>query len=458
MKHLQQRSILFLLFLTVLLIQFGKWQGQVNDGEATKSGANSIFLLAYVPLLFGTLYASGVIGYLRALIPVKAILTTFLIAIMSVGLLRGELSSSINNIASVALTYGIILGLVALSFSMPFRRPVDLIIVFITFIFLPLTAYIHVTKVGPMVFFPDRLQDNNLRLGGLLYYAHTAMILGIGALFSLKQLITYKSKTERLYYAIVFLTLNTFLLLTDCRSSWGGVLVSYLILTMAYLTRINRWRFAICIGLLAGGVYLAKDISKIKAAPEYNTSDDFLFRMAIWGFAIDGIIDRPLTGYGNNNYFARNQKAMRLDDRLTDPHSSTLSLALQSGLVVVVLFYCLYARMARHYIRFGIQLHKPMIAVAIYWLLVPFMWGMIYNGSPGFIQIFFPLTFFLSLMHPSHFIRTSHAPAPTFPPVNIHIPYAYSSPQSFNHNSLLQSGKFYPGHDRIGTGTDVRQY
>jgi O-antigen ligase len=264
------------------------------------------------------------------------------------------------------------------------------------------------------------------------------MLLGIGALLSLEQLVTYKGKTERLYYLFIFLLLNAFLLLTDCRSSWGGVALSYTILIMAHLTRINRWRFAICIGLLAGGVYLVKDVSKIKTTHEYHTSDDFLFRLAIWGFAIDGITERPLTGYGNNNYFARNQKAMRLDDRLTDPHSSTLSLALQSGLVVVVLFYWLYIRMARHYLRASVEPHRPMVAVGVYWLLVPFMWGMIYNGSPGFIQVFFPLTFFLSMMHPAHFVRTSyHAPQPVIPRINIPLSYEHLSPQGLHHNPLL---------------------
>ncbi len=431
MKHLQQRSALFLLFLTALLVQFGKWQGLINDGEAAKSGANSLFLLIYAPLLFGVLNMSGIIGYLRALMPVKSLLTAFMITLMGVGLFRGELSSSINNIASAALTYSIVIGLAALGFSMPFRRTIDLLIIFIAFIFLPLTTFIHLTKVGPLVLFPDRLQDNNLRLGGLLYYAHTAMIIGVGALFSLEQFVTYKSRIKRLYYLLIFIGLNAFLLLTDCRSSWGGVVFSYTILIMSYLTRINRWRFTIAIGLLIGAFYIAKDLSKISTTHEYHTSDDFMFRMAIWGFAIDGIVERPLTGYGNTNYFARNQKAMAHDERLADPHSSTLSLALQSGILVVILFYWLYAKIARHYVRFRVTTHCAMIAVVIYWLLVPFLWGMIYNGSPGFIQIFFPLTFFISLLHPSHFVHTplpnQRSVYPTIPRVNTPIHYEYQS-------------------------------
>ncbi|QJD77226.1 O-antigen ligase family protein [Spirosoma rhododendri] len=400
MKHQQQRSFLFLLFLTALLAQFGRWQGQINEEQAAESGSNSQFLLLYVPLLLGTVYVSGLMGYLKVFRPFKGVFISFLLVLTGVGLFRGDVGAGINNMASITLTYSIILGLTMLGFSLPFRRTMALLVLFIAFIFLPLTTYIHLTKVGPLVLFPDRLQENNLRLGGLLYYAHTAMLLGIGALFALEQLIVSRSKSVRLYYGLIFLTLNVFLLLTDCRSSWGGVGLSYSLLIFLHLSRASRWKFGTLVGLLVVGFYVNEGWQTIHANRDYHTSDDMLFRMAIWGFAVEGIGEQPLTGYGTENYFAHNQKAMATDDRLRDPHSATLSLALQSGLVAVVLFYWLYGKIIRHYNRFGAGNSRPMLAVGLFWLLAPFLWGTVYNGAAGFIQILFPLTFFLSLLHP----------------------------------------------------------
>lgn len=426
MRHQQQRSVLFLLFLTALLAQFGKWQGQINEEQAAESGSNSQFLLLYVPLLFGTVYFSGLMGYLKVFRPFKKVLISFLLVLTGVGLFRGNLSAAVNNMASIALAYSIILGLTVLGFSMPFRRTIALLVLFITFIFLPLTTYIHLTKVGPLVLFPDRLQDNNLRLGGLLYYAHTAMMLGIGALFALEQLITSRPKSVRVYYGAIFLILNAFLLLTDCRSSWGGVGLSYSLLIFLHLSRTSRWKFGTLVGLAVLGFYVNEGWQSAHTTRDYHTSDDMLFRMAIWGFAVEGIGEQPLTGYGTENYFAHNQKAMATDDRLHDPHSATLSLALQSGLLAVVLFYWLYGKIVRHYNRFGAGPNRPMMAVGLYWLLAPLLWGLVYNGAAGFIQILFPLTFFLGFLHPGCY---ESSPEPRRQPVRPHpltiVPLSY---------------------------------
>jgi O-antigen ligase len=424
MKHQQQRSFLFLLFLTALLAQFGKWQGQINEEQAAESGSNSQFLLLYVPLLFGTVYFSGLTGYLKVFRPFKGVLISFLLVLTGVGLFRDSLSAAVNNMASIMLTYSIILGLTLLGFSLPFRRTIALLVLFIAFIFLPLTAYIHLTKVGPLVLFPDRLQDNNLRLGGLLYYAHTAMLLGIGALFSLEQLIASRSKSVRLYYGFVFLTLNAFLLLTDCRSSWGGVVLSYALLLFLHLSHYRRWVFGGAMLVAILGFYAGQSWIMETASQRYQTSDDILFRVAIWGFTLEGISDRPLTGYGTENYFTHNQKAMAIDERLRDPHSATLSLALQSGVLGVVLFFWLYGKIVRHYGRFGAGRNRPMLAVGLFWVLVPLLWGMVYNGAAGFIQILFPLTFFLGLLHPQLYQTVSSSPRPAIPPLTT-IPLSY---------------------------------
>lgn len=397
MSQINRRSVALLFFLILLLIQFGKWQEKISETSVTEDGHNSLFLLLYIPILFITLYMGKQWGYLYVFRPLQKPLLLFLIVVTGIGLFRNDLVSGMENAASIVLTYSLIIGLSAMSFSLPFRRMLDVYIIFIAYIFLPITIFMHITKFGSLVLFPDRTENNNLRLGGIIYYAHTAMVLGIGGLFSLYQYI-HSRKRFRFYYVFTLLILTIFLVFTDCRSSWGGVAVSYSLLILFNLSKEKRWPL---IGVIIVTVIVANSGTFLNnASKQYQTGDDFIFRLSIWNFAIEGIADSPLIGYGKENYFASNKKAMDLDDRLHDPHSATLSLALQSGLIVLIIFCVIYYKTIRHYYRNSFGQKKPLIAVCIFWLFVPFFWGHIYNGSAGFMQIVFPLTYFISLLHP----------------------------------------------------------
>lgn len=424
MKHVNRRSLILLSFLGLLLVQFGRWEGQANRTESTgEGGDNTTFLLLYVPALLATLYVSNRWGYWKVFRPVRKPLGLFLITIVGVGLFRGDFVSAARNMASIMLTYSIVLGLAAMSFSIPFRRAVDVFIFFIAGVFLPLTVYVHLTTVGPLVLFPDRMESNNLRLGGLVYYAHTAMLLGIGGLFALYQLLRSRTFGTRLYYGLLFVALNVFLLFTDCRSLWGGVAFAYGVLVLQSLPKAKRWplvgAMAVVILLLYSGAF------SVKQASQYQTGDDFTFRMVIWGLSLEGISQRPLTGYGTENYFSSNQKAMDFDQRLSDPHSALLSLALQSGLLVVFLFIRLYYQTVRQYTRYTTGPTKPLVAVAWFWLFAPFFWGLVYNGAAGFVQILFPLTYFVSLLHPELYQLAAVRPVRPAPArVSEFIPYA----------------------------------
>ncbi len=398
MRHVNRRSLLLLSFLVLLLVQFGRWQGQINENLPSESGNNSIFLLVFAPVLFITLYANRQWGYLTVFRPLRGPLLLFLAVIIGVGLFRDDLSSAARNMASIVLTYSIILGLSAMSFSLPFRRMFDVYIIFIAYLFLPVTIYVHLTEVGPLVLFPDRLESNNLRLGGLVYYAHAAMLLGVGGMFSLYQFLQSRTYSVRLYYGLTFILLNIFLLFTDCRSTWGGVALTYALLVLLNLPRHKRWAIISLTALTALLFY--SGVFEVKTTKQYRTTDDFEFRLAIWGLALQGISENPLTGYGTENYFSSNRKAMDMDERLSDPHSAALSLALQSGLLALILFFRLYYYTVRHYSRHALGAYKPLIAVCLYWLFAPFFWGTVYNGAAGFIQILFPLTYFVSLLHP----------------------------------------------------------
>jgi O-antigen ligase len=389
-------ALLLLGFLTWILVHFGIWSGQPLGFTSEE---HSTFLISYVPALWLVVLVTGAYRHLVVLFRFRLVLGGLLVSILLVGFFRPDLTASLRNSSSVLAGYAISIGLAALAFSMSLERALDTLLLFIVAVFLPLTVAVHVTQVGPLVLFPDRTENNMLRLGGLIYYAFTAMTLGVGGLIALFQfLLRYPRFRGR--YVAAFLVLNVFLLFTDCRSAWSGVLLSYLVVIYAYVRPFFRL-VAVVLGLVLVGAGLWVKDARTPVTKQYDTESDFKFRQRIWYHAWLGIQAEPLTGYGSENYLARSYAArIEIGDQLNDPHSATLSLALQSGLVVTALFFALLGGMALLSYRHAIGPRKGLLALVVFWTFVPFFWGDVYTGKADFIQIFFLTTTFVGVLHP----------------------------------------------------------
>lgn len=393
-------TTLFLILLqAALLFHFGDLNG-ISSVQRAEAPNHVAFYALLLPVVIAVVVWFGYLRHLQVLFKFRIGIGLLLAATVLVSLGRDDAASQLRNSFNIILSYLVIFGFCAMAFAVDFRRVIDAFILFTAFIFLPATAFTHLTKVGPLVLFPDRTTDNMLRFGGMVYYAHTAMILGVGGLFSLLQLLNSKTLLLRLWYGGLFLILNVFLVYTDCRSAWGGVGLSYALLAFPYMSLRTKYIVGFSAVLLIPAFLVTKSLLT-KTVATYNTESDFQFRMRIWQYAIRGIEQKPITGYGSKGFLEFDHKATTdLDEELNDPHSATIGLALQSGLVVVVLFYFLYGQLAALCYQHALGQHKAMMALCVFWFFVPFFWGNVYNGAGGFVQLFFPITYFVGLLHP----------------------------------------------------------
>lgn len=418
-QRAHQRYVMLTLvgFLTWLLVHFGIWSGQPNEAQRLEEANHASFLILFLLALCVAMVALGTYRHVVVFFRFRVPLALFLTAVLATGFLREDLASSLRNSVSITLAYLMAMGLATLAFALPLNRALDALVILIVVIFLPLTVLVHVTKVGPLVLFPDRTENNMLRLGGLIYYAFTAMTLGVGGLIALYQFLS-RYPRRRGWYALAFILANVFLLFTDCRSAWSGVMLAYLAVTYTFLSRFYR-QLALGLGVvvLAAG-WVVKD-SRAPVTRQYDTEGDFKFRQRIWHYALQGIQDEPITGYGSAQYLTTHYRAhIEIGTNLEDPHSATLSLALQSGVIVTGLFFWLFGSIAWLCYRHAVGTKRALLGLVIFWVFVPFFWGDVYNGKAGFIQHFLPISCFIGLLHPGVY-RRDHAsgrfliPSPT---------------------------------------------
>ncbi len=398
------------LLLTALLFHFGDLQG-ISSVQKAEAPNHVLFFALVLPVQIGIMAWFGYLRHLQVFFRFRVGLSLFVLTALLVSLGRDDAASQVRNALNIMLSYMVILGFCAMAYAIDFRKVMQLVAVFVVFVFLPATAFTHLTKVGPLVLFPDRTTDNMLRFGGMLYYAHTAMVLGVGGLFALWLLLTSDALKDKIWYGFLFLIANVFLVYTDCRSAWGGVGLSYILLAFPYLSLRAKYIIAGCVILLLPAGLLGKSLLAKKVATNYNTESDFQFRMRIWQYAIRGIERQPITGYGSKSFLESDHKATTdLDEELNDPHSATIGLALQSGLLVVLIFYVLFGQMAVLCYKHALGAYWSMLSLCVFWFFVPFFWGNVYNGAGGFVQLFFPISYFIGLLHPDLY-RSREQPA-----------------------------------------------
>lgn len=340
------------------------------------------------------------IVYYKVRIKVNKIVLRYLFiffgSLFFVSILRNDLYSSLRNFSSILITYSVAFGLSLIFHQIPFIKSLQLFILIVVFFILPINFFVQYTKLGGFALFPDRMGgEDTLRFGGALYHAHNGMILGFIAI--LLFYLVFVKKINRNINFILLIIVFFSIILTDCRSVWGGVAISiysmfYLFVKSKSLRRLSIF-LSIVITIVAVNYLIAKSVTV------GNTVDDASFRIIIWSRAIEGILESPILGYGNFNYFQSNFEAISdISQNLNDPHNSFLDLFLQNGLpaslLFIILFYKIYQNFKNH------SSFVELTPIFLFWLIVPFFWGHIYKGTTGFIQFFFPLSVFSVILHP----------------------------------------------------------
>lgn len=384
----KKKSYLIFIAFWVLALYFGGWKGQ--NAFDSETGKNALFLvlfnLGFSFILFLEIKRKRInFFFLKELM-------FFLFIILITSLFRDNLYDSIRNFTAITLTYSIIILLTYLFHSTPFSLLIRTVI--FTFLsLLPFIIYIHITYVGPLQISVDRLENNNFRLGGIFYYAHTAMIIALTILLCY---LSFKQFKKHIYL-VAIIPLIYLLITTGTRSTWFAVGFCFIyILFFQYIKSKAKRIFFITTAFIVSFFVFST------VAINTNTTEitDLLFRSEIWHIGYKCIIENPFIGYGPENVLSTRYESKQLTATLNDPHSSFLSLGLQSGVFSIIAFLILYGKIWIVFRKKALHSFKFYESLFYFWLIAPFFWSYIYSGTPRFISIIFPLTIFGIICHP----------------------------------------------------------
>lgn len=271
-----------------------------------------------------------------------------------------------------------------------YQKPVKILhqqLTIVFFIIGILCVYIHIQQGHKLIFFPDRLYDNLNRLGGLFYYANTAMLLGIT--FLLSYILLY----EKFSYFYLLIAAISFILLiaTDCRSIWIGVVMC------VFFFHFRKISFALLL-LFSVILFITINFSNFKFGNLSNISEsnsDIFVRLAIWDFSLKYITANPILGYGSESPLSKGVSSMEFL-HLDDPHNSIFGLCLQSGVIIAALYILIFLSNTRT----GIKVNNRYRFLFFFWLFIPFFWGHLYESASGFINFILLFSIYALALHP----------------------------------------------------------
>ena len=327
----------------------------------------------------------------------------FFIMLLFITLLRGNFFNSIRNLIAIYTTYFVLILVARISSKIEIKTYLNLLVDFIVFIVLPVNILIQFFIVGGFAFFPDRVSFDFLRFGGGLYHAHNGMTLGFAFLLQVFLLKNYNN--NHLYFIYIkLLVLLVFIILTDCRSVWGAIIVCVVIINT------TSFKSSMLIKYLSGFFIFVLILFMVSnymssVGTGAKTTEDFEYRTEIWNISLDGIKESPLIGYGVDGFFPQSIKAKTFNENLNDTHSSILALLLQFGIIVSSIFFYIYYTTGRFFYKYTKKKYKGLIFILVFWIFAPFFWGNIYNGTTSFIQWFFPFSVFSILLHDDIFSK-----------------------------------------------------
>lgn len=327
---------------------------------------------------------------------IKQIIYFFFIILLIISLQRVDILSSLRNFTAILLTYTIAISMSLLLHHIPFIKVLKLFIFIISFVILPFNLFIQSSEMRGFAIFPDRLGgEDTLRFGGGLYTAHNGMVLGFTLLLVIYMIFILKQRKSIYYVLLIVFMIG--ILLTDCRSVWGGVAICTFL--MFYSTIRSKTKKIVFVFISVATLIIGTVALKSKSETVGNTNDDADFRQLIWLSGINGIAKEPILGYGSINYFQTDTfSQIGISDNLNDPHNSFLDLFLQNGLPASLVLIFLYVRIFKQFKK--AKSNHSLYVLFVFWIFVPFFWGHIYKGTTGFIQFYFPLTIFGILLHP----------------------------------------------------------
>jgi O-antigen ligase len=368
-----------------MLLLIPTWPGRLWGFQTDK---NSILLLIICAFAVSTLLH---LNHFRLFFPSRNPIVFMLFTIFITSFFRPDVFQSIRNAIAVLLSFIIILFLTAILHSLPIKTALLLFACNLTFL-ATVSALVHLLTIGNMTFF----EHNTItRVSGLFFFAENAMMTGLSILISI-MLFFFDKRKKILILNIVICSI--ILSSTDTRS-----VMLALICAISYVLNFNKFR-----GLLKMMIVVISLILMVSsyiflhsgdAEVENYNYEKLRVRELIWKVSINGIISKPISGYGNENPF-QNSISQKISDILNDAHNSHLMYMLIFGIPVWFLFILYYINT----VYYGFKNYRPEFqifnSIALFWIIISWFWGRIFLTGASVLQIMFMVSLLGIMNHP----------------------------------------------------------
>jgi O-antigen ligase len=245
--------------------------------------------------------------------------------------------------------------------------------------------------------------SEDVRFGGLFFFGITGILAGVGAILSSFQF--FKAETKKLRIRYIFSTgvFCFYTLACDMRTVMAGIVAA--VFVQYLFKRKSENKSIIPIIILAGVAYFGLQLYKSYSEGS-DVERDLETREIIWGVGKKMVADQPIVGYGT---YAASMSRVSLSDtrysdmfvdlKLPDPHSSYLSIMIQSGVVSFGIFLFLLFKIVQLSKRYS-PINRMLLSILAYWLVCGSTGGNYFDFNYSIQGVAFELMIFGIMLHP----------------------------------------------------------
>lgn len=312
---------------------------------------------------------------------------------------RQDMSGSTKNFVNILFTQILVIVISNILWRIPFDKLMNIFLIYFHCMML-ICVYVHIANVGPIQL---GNHDEEVRFGGLFFFGITGILAGVGAILSSFQYFGAEARNLRLKYLASTVIFVFYTLASDMRTVMAAIVVSIFIQYLFKRKSQNKsiWPIVVMGTFLYGAVRFYKSFSEGS-----DVERDLGIREVIWGVGQKMISDQPLVGYGTytedmNRISISDTKYSDLfnDLKLPDPHSSFLSLMIQSGLVSFAIYIFLLLKIVQLSKRYSVY-NRALLSIIAFWLVCGSTGGNYFDFNYSIQGMAFELTIFAIMLHP----------------------------------------------------------
>lgn len=380
-------------FFTVFTFSFGYFKHEMSE---TVRNYGQLLIIAVTIAVAVAFWVKIKIRFDFKYSSIVYVLLGWLLFIM---FFRDDLSASSKNFFNILFSQILVIVLSNIFWRIPFDRLLQIFLVYLHACLL-LSVYVHISN-GFRIELGNH--DEEVRFGGLFFFGITGILAGVGAVLSSFQYFRADTKKLRMIYLFSTAVFGFYTLATDMRTVMGGIVAA--IFVQYLFKRKSENKSILPLIILGGFLYMGLQFYK-SFSQNSDVERDFGIREVIWSVGQKMISEQPLTGYGaytddiNKVSLADTRYSdLFIDLKLPDPHSSYLSIMIQSGIVTFLIILFLLVKIVQLTTRYK-PIDRTLLSIIAFWLVCGTTGGNYFDFTYNLTGMTFELTIFGIMLHP----------------------------------------------------------